>query len=291
MTSQIKTFLLLGLLSAVIIGMGGLVGGRTGLIVACGLALVMNIGSYWFSDSIVLRMYGARELSPSEAPWLHQIVEDLARRAGVPKPRICSIPEEAPNAFATGRDPEHGVVAVTDGILRILSPEELRGVLAHEMAHIANRDILIQTIAGVMGSVIVMLANMLQFTAFFGGNRSNDEEGGGTSPLAAIALAILAPIAASLIQMAISRSREYLADETGAQLCGQPLALAGALHKLSGAAGALPLHSGNACTEQMFIVKPAFGFGGSMNNLFSTHPPIEERIQRLVDMNRTGQYR
>lgn len=290
MTSQIKTILLLGLLSAVIIGMGGLVGGRTGLVIACGLALVMNIGSYWFSDSIVLRMYGARELSPSEAPWLHQIVEDLARRAGVPKPRICSIPEEAPNAFATGRDPEHGVVAVTDGILRILSPEELRGVLAHEMAHIANRDILIQTIAGVMGSVIVMLANMLQFTAIFGGNRNSDGESGGTSPLAAIVLAILAPIAASLIQMAISRSREYLADETGARLCGQPLALAGALHKLSGAAGALPLHSGNACTEQMFIVKPVFGFGGSMNNLFSTHPPIEERIQRLVDMNRTGQY-
>lgn len=290
MTSQLKTVLLLGLLSAVIIGMGGLVGGRTGLVIACGLALVMNIGSYWFSDSIVLRMYGARELSPAEAPWLHQIVEDLARRAGVPKPRICSIPEEAPNAFATGRDPEHGVVAVTDGILRILSPEELRGVLAHEMAHIANRDILIQTIAGVMGSVIVMLANMLQFAAIFGGNRSNDGEGG-TNPLAAIAMAILAPIAASLIQMAISRSREYLADETGARLCGQPLALAGALHKLSGAAGALPLHSGNACTEQMFIVKPVFGFGGGMNNLFSTHPPIEERIQRLVDMNRTGQYR
>lgn len=291
MTSQLKTVFLLGLLSAVIIGMGGLVGGRTGLVIACGLALVMNIGSYWFSDSIVLRMYGARELSPAEAPWLHQIVEDLARRAGVPKPRICSIPEEAPNAFATGRDPEHGVVAVTDGILRILSPEELRGVLAHEMAHIANRDILIQTIAGVMGSVIVMLANMLQFAAIFGGNRSNDGEGGGTNPLAAIAMAILAPIAASLIQMAISRSREYLADETGARLCGQPLALAGALHKLSGAAGALPLHSGNACTEQMFIVKPVFGFGGGMNNLFSTHPPIEERIQRLVDMNRTGQYR
>lgn len=290
MTSQLKTVLLLGLLSAVIIGMGGLVGGRTGLVIACGLALVMNIGSYWFSDSIVLRMYGARELSPAEAPWLHRIVEDLARRAGVPKPRICSIPEEAPNAFATGRDPEHGVVAVTDGILRILSPEELRGVLAHEMAHIANRDILIQTIAGVMGSVIVMLANMLQFAAIFGGNRNNDGEGG-TNPLAAIAMAILAPIAASLIQMAISRSREYLADETGARLCGQPLALAGALHKLSGAAGALPLHSGNACTEQMFIVKPVFGFGGGMNNLFSTHPPIEERIQRLVDMNRTGQYR
>lgn len=291
MTSQIKTFLLLGLLSAVIIGMGGLVGGRTGIIIACGLALLMNVGSYWFSDTIVLRMYNARELSREEAPWLHQIVENLARNAGVPKPRICTIPEEAPNAFATGRDPEHGVVAVTEGILRILSPEELRGVLAHEMAHIANRDILIQTIAGVMGSVIVMLANMLQFAAFFGGNRNSEEGEGGTSPLAGILMAILAPIAASLIQMAISRSREYLADETGARLCGQPLALAGALHKLSGASGALPLHSGNACTEQMFIVKPVFGFGGSMNNLFSTHPPIEERIQRLVDMNRTGQYR
>ncbi|HJA78536.1 zinc metalloprotease HtpX [uncultured Desulfovibrio sp.] len=291
MTSQIKTILLLGLLSAVIIGLGGLVGGRSGIIIACVLALLMNVGSYWFSDSIVLRMYRARELSRDEAPWLHQIVENLARNAGIPKPRICSIPEDAPNAFATGRDPEHGVVAVTEGILRILSPEELRGVLAHEMAHIANRDILIQTIAGVMGSVIVMLANMLQFAAFFGGNRSNEDGEGGTSPLAGIVLAILAPIAASLIQMAISRSREYLADETGARLCGQPLALAGALHKLSGASGALPLRSGNACTEQMFIVKPVFGFGGSMNNLFSTHPPIEERIQRLVDMNRTGQFR
>ena len=287
MTSQLKTVLLLGLLSAVIIGMGGLVGGRTGLVIACGLALVMNIGSYWFSDSIVLRMYGARELSPEEAPWLHRIVEDLARRAGVPKPRICTIPEEAPNAFATGRDPEHGVVAVTDGILRILSPEELRGVLAHEMAHIANRDILIQTIAGVMGSVIVMLANMLQFAAIFGGSRSNDGEGGGTNPLAAIVMAILAPIAASIIQMAISRSREYLADETGARICGQPLALAGALHKLGVASGQIPMQNGNPSTEQMFIVSPLFGFGGgSMANLFSTHPPLEERIARLQEMSR-----
>ena len=291
MTSQLKTAMLLGLLSAIIIILGGLMGGRTGVIFAFGLAVIMNVGSYWYSDKIVLSMYSARELSPEEAPYLHQIVEELAARAGIPKPRVCIVPEEAPNAFATGRNPEHGVIAVTDGIMRILSPEELRGVIAHEMAHIANRDILIQTIAGVMGSVIVMLANMMQFTAFFGGSRGNDNEGGGTSPLAAIFMAILAPIAASLIQMAISRSREYLADETGASLCGQPLALAGALHKLSGAAGALPLRSGNACTEQMFIVKPVFGFGGSMDNLFSTHPPIEERIQRLVDMSRTGQYR
>ena len=185
MTSQLKTLLLLAALTGIIIVIGGMVGGRTGIMIAFVIAMVMNVGSYWFSDSIVLRMYGARELSRSEAPWLHQIVESLAQRAGVPKPRICSIPEEAPNAFATGRDPEHGVIAVTDGILRILSPEELRGVLAHEMAHIANRDILIQTIAGVMASAIVTLANILQFSAIFGGNR---DENGNSNPLAALVL-------------------------------------------------------------------------------------------------------
>ena len=227
MTSQIKTVLLLALLSAIIIMLGGLMGGRTGVIFAFGLALIMNVGSYWYSDKIVLSMYRARELAPEEAPYLHKIVEELSRNAGIPKPRICVVPEEAPNAFATGRNPENAVVAVTDGIMRLLSPEELRGVLAHEIGHIVNRDILIQTIAGVMGSAIVTLANIFQFTAIFGGNR--DEEGGGTNPIAAIALALLAPMAAGLIQMAISRSREYLADDTGAALCGQPLALAGAL--------------------------------------------------------------
>ena len=261
-----------------------MLGGRTGIIIAFGLALVMNVGSYWYSDKIVLSMYHARELAPEEAPYLHQIVEELSRNAGIPKPRVCVIPEEAPNAFATGRDPQHAVVAVTEGIMRILTPQELRGVVAHEIGHIVNRDILIQTIAGVMASAIVTLANIFQFTAIFGGNR--DEEGGG-NPIAGLVLALLAPIAASLIQMSISRSREYLADDTGAALCGQPLALAGALHKLGVASGSIPMQSGNPSTEQMFIVSPLFGNGG-MARLFSTHPPLEERIQRLQAMARQG---
>lgn len=281
MTSQIKTILLLALLSAIIIMLGGLMGGRTGVIFAFGLALLMNVGSYWYSDKIVLSMYRARELAPEEAPYLHKIVEELAHNAGIPKPRICVVPEEAPNAFATGRNPENAVVAVTDGIMRLLSPEELRGVLAHEIGHIVNRDILIQTIAGVMGSAIVTLANIFQFTAIFGGNR--DEEGGGANPIAAIALALLAPMAAGLIQMAISRSREYLADDTGAALCGQPLALAGALQKLGMASGQIPMQEGNPSTEQMFIVTPMYAHGG-MASLFSTHPPLEERIRRLREM-------
>ena len=284
MTSQLKTAMLLGLRSAIIIILGGLMGGRTGVIFAFGLAVIMNVGSYWYSDKIVLSMYSARELSPEEAPYLHQIVEELAARAGIPKPRVCIVPEEAPNAFATGRNPENAVVAVTDGIMRLLSPQELRGVIAHEIGHIVNRDILIQTIAGVMASAIVTLANILQFSAIFGGNR---DENGNSNPLAALVLAILAPIAASLIQMAISRSREYLADDTGAALCGQPLALAGALHRLGQASGQIPMHQGNPSTEQMFIVTPLFGNGG-MARLFSTHPPLEERIARLQAMARHG---
>ena len=284
MTSQLKTAMLLGLLTAIIIILGGLMGGRTGVIFAFGLAVIMNVGSYWYSDKIVLSMYSARELSPEEAPYLHQIVEELAARAGIPKPRVCIVPEEAPNAFATGRNPENAVVAVTDGIMRLLSPQELRGVIAHEIGHIVNRDILIQTIAGVMASAIVTLANILQFSAIFGGNR---DENGNSNPIAALVLAILAPIAASLIQMAISRSREYLADDTGAALCGQPLALAGALHRLGQASGQIPMHQGNPSTEQMFIVTPLFGNGG-MARLFSTHPPLEERIARLQAMARHG---
>lgn len=282
MTSQIKTMLLLALLSAIIIVLGGLIGGRSGVIIAFGLALVMNVGSYWYSDKIVLSMYNARELAPDEAPFLHEIVGELARNAGAPKPRICVIPEAAPNAFATGRDPEHAVVAVTDGIMRMLSPEELRGVVAHEMGHIVNRDILIQTVAGVMASAIVTLANIFQFSAIFGGNR--DGEGGGNA-LGGIVLALLAPMAAGLIQMAISRSREFLADETGARLCGQPLALAGALYKLGQASGQFPMRNGNPSTAEMFIVAPLFSRDGSVARLFSTHPPLEERIARLRGMS------
>lgn len=283
MTSQLKTLLLLGLLSGLMIVLGGMLGGRTGVIIALFFAVAMNVGSYWYSDRIVLSMYGARELAEEDAPALHAVVAELAHNAGVPKPRVCVVPEEAPNAFATGRDPEHGVVAVTEGIMRLLTLEELKGVLAHEMGHIANRDILIQTIAGVIGSAIVGIANMLQFSAIFGGfSRDDDERGGG---LSALLLAFLAPIAASLIQMAISRSREYLADDTGARLCGRPGYLADALQKLSTWNAQIPMSRGNASTAEMFIVAPLFG--GGMASLFSTHPPIEERIARLRAMDRS----
>ena len=280
MSSQIKTALLLGLLTALILIVGQSLGGRSGLVVAFVLALVMNLGSYWFSDSIVLSMYRARELAPSDAPALHAMVEELARNAGLPKPRVMLIPQEAPNAFATGRDPEHGVVAVTEGILRTLSPEELRGVLAHEMGHILNRDILVQSIAAVLGGAVVMLANMAQMAALFGFGRRDDEDGG-PGLLGGLLMAILAPIAATLIQMAISRSREYLADATGARLSGTPLALAGALYKLDNAARQIPMQASPA-TENLFIVNPFSGM--SMATLFSTHPPTEERIRRLREM-------
>jgi heat shock protein HtpX len=278
-TSNFRAFLFLALLSGIIIFLGGLMGGRTGVIIALGLALVMNAGSYWYSDRIVLSMYRARELEAYEAPALHRMVEELARTAGIPKPRICVIPEEAPNAFATGRDPQHGVVAVTEGIMRLLSPEELNGVLAHEIGHIANRDILIQTVAGVMASAIVSIANIMQFTALFGGGRGDGEGGGSGNVLAALLMAMLAPLAAALIRMALSRSREYLADETGAAVSGRPLALAGALAKLQAANQRLPMRRGNPSTENMFIVSPFSG--ASFASLFSTHPPVEERIARL----------
>ena len=278
--------MLLALLSALIIVLGGFLGGRTGIVIAFGLALLMNVGSYWYSDRIVLRMYNARELAESAAPMIYAMVRDLAAQARVPMPRICVVPEQAPNAFATGRDPDHSVIAVTEGIVRLLSPNELKGVLAHEMAHIANRDILIQTVAGVMASTIVSIANFMQFAAIFGMGRGSDEEGGGSNPLMAIMLAILAPIAASLIQFAISRSREYLADATGAQFCGQPLALASALEKLQSWNKQIPMQSGNPTTAEMFIVAPLFG--GGMARLFSTHPDINDRVARLRAM--AGQF-
>lgn len=284
MTSQLKTLLLMAGLSAVLIVMGSALGGRQGIVIALVFAVIMNIGSYWFSDKIVLSMYRAQELAPEDAPMVHQIVEELAQRAGVPKPRLFIVPQEAPNAFATGRDPEHGVIAVTDGIMRLLPPEQLRGVLAHEMAHIAHRDILIQTVAGVLGSAITAIANMLQFSMIFGGSR--DEEGN-SNPLAAIAMMILGPLAATLIQMAISRRREYMADAAGAEYCGDPLALAGALNNLDAYSRHIAMHA-NPATENMFIVSPLSG--DTMRRMFSTHPPMEERIANLQEMARTGRY-
>ena len=279
MTSQVKTFLLLGVLSALVIFLGGLLGGRIGIFIAFALAIIMNVGNYWYSDKIVLAIYHARETEYDDAPYIHDIVEDLARRAGLPKPKIYIIPEEAPNAFATGRDPEHAALAVTEGLLSAITPEQLRGALAHEMAHVKNRDILIQTTAAILGSAIVTLANIFQFTAIFGGNDRNN-----TNPFVAIILALLAPIAAALIQMAISRSREFLADETGARLCQDPLALAGALQTLAAKSGQIPLTAGNPSTSQLFIVQPQFALDAKVQNLFSTHPPLSERIERLQGM-------
>ncbi len=281
MTSNIRTAFLLMLLSAMIIFIGRAMGGSTGLVIAAGLALVMNVGSYWFSDKIVLAAYKARELSQEESPMLHRMVEDMANSAGIPKPRIFLIPDQSPNAFATGRNPEHAVVGVTEGLLRLLSPDELRGVVAHELGHIANRDILVQSIAGVLATVIMYLANMMQWAAIFGGGRSDGESNNG-GIIGTLAIALLAPIAASLVQFAISRSREYLADESGARICGNPKSLASALGKLTTYAEQRPMTNGNQGTAHMFIVNPFSG--RKVRSLFSTHPPVEERIKRLMEM-------
>ena len=279
MTSQFKTALLMILMTVLVVSLGAAMGGRAGLFLAFAFAIVMNVGSYWFSDKIVLGIYKAKELEPYDAPMLHGMVEELAQKAGLPKPKIYLVPQEAPNAFATGRDPEHAAVAVTDGILKLLSPNELKGVLAHEMGHIANRDILIQTVVAAMASCITLLAHIMRFGAIFGGR---DSRGAG---LGVLVMAILAPIAALLIQMGISRSREYLADSTGAKLSGAPQALASALGKLSAYAQKVPMQAQES-TAHMFIVSPLTG--KSFSSLFSTHPPVEERIARLEEMQKNG---
>jgi len=244
------------------------------------LAAAMNFFSYWYSDKIVLRMYNAQEVTPQEMPELYGMVAELAREAQAPMPRVYIIPQETPNAFATGRNPENAAVAVTQGILRLLTPTELKGVLAHEMGHVINRDILIQSIAATLGGAIIVLADMARFAAIFGMGRQ-DEEGGGGNILTTLLFTILAPIAAMVIQMAISRSREYIADETGARLCGNPESLASALEKLAYGNQRIPMQA-NPATENMFIVSPLTG--GGLMSLFSTHPPIEERIARLRAM-------
>jgi heat shock protein HtpX len=250
-------------------------------VIAFVMAVVMNVGSYWFSDSIVLKMYGAREVPESEAPRLHAIVRRLATAAGTPMPKVCVIPGDSPNAFATGRNPEHAAVAATEGILRMLPEDELEAVLAHEMGHVRNRDILIGTVAATLAGAIMMVARMAQFAAIFGGgSRDRDGEGGGA--LGMLLMAIVAPLGAMLIQMAVSRSREYLADATGAKLCGNPLALARALQRISGAAENVPLESAGPATAHLFIVNPLSA--GGIAGLFSTHPPVEERVARLRAM-------
>ncbi len=285
--NQFRTFILMLVLTVLFILVGTAIGGRSGAVYAFIFAALMNFFSYWFSDKIVLRMYGAKEISQSEAPELYGIVSELTSKASLPMPKVYIMENDTPNAFATGRNPEHAAVAVTTGILRILSKDELMGVIGHELSHIQHRDILISTIAATMAGAISILATMARWGAIFGGFRSDDEEGGGGGNiLVVLVVSIFASIAAMLIQMAISRSREYLADEGGAHLA-HPLSLARALGKLEVAAQKIPMQA-NPSTAHMFIVNPLRG--GGVLSLFSTHPPIEERIAKLEEMARTGRF-
>ena len=280
-----RTTILLAVLTVLLIWIGDMLGGRQGAIIALLLAGGMNFFSYWFSDKIVIKIYGGQEVSAQDDPELYGLVQDLAQRAGLPMPKVYVLPQDTPNAFATGRNPEHAAVAVTDGIRRILTKRELAGVLGHELSHVKNRDILVSTIAATLAGAIGYLAQMAQFAMFFGGNRDRDDEGGGGNIIGLIVMMIVAPIAAMLIQMAVSRSREYGADEGGAKVTGDPLALASALRKLQMGAQNIPLEVNNAtanATAHMFIVNPLTGHG--LASLFSTHPPMEERIARLEAM-------
>jgi len=279
MSNTLKTTFLLALMTALLLWIGQALGGSQGLVLALVMAAAMNIGSWWFSDRIVLRMYGARELSQSDAPDLYSIVHELALSAGMPMPRLYMVPSEAPNAFATGRSPEHAAVAVTQGIMRMLSRAELRAVLAHELSHVRNRDTLISAIAATLAGVIMMVARMAQFGAMFGGMRRDDREG--ASGLELLVMIVVAPLAAMLIQMAVSRSREYQADASGAHISHSPNDLASALEKIASASGRLTLPAGPA-TAHLWIVNPLHG--SWIANLFSTHPPVEERIRRLRAM-------
>lgn len=276
MTSMIKTGMLMAALTAVFMVAGQLLGGNSGMMFALVMAIGMNFFAYWYSDTMALKMSGAREVSPAEAKELHTTVAMLASRAGLPKPRVYIIHQDTPNAFATGRNPEHAAVAVTTGLMNILKHDELEGVLAHELGHIKNRDILISSIAATMAGAISYMASMAQWAMIFGGGRSDDDDGGGI--IGSLLMMFLAPLAASLIQMAISRSREFQADATGAAICGHPMSLATALQQLENYNRRRPMEV-NPATAQMYIVNPLAG--GNFANLFSTHPPIAERIQRL----------
>jgi heat shock protein HtpX len=279
--NRIKTTFLLTSLTLLLVLMGRAIGGQSGMLIAFMLAAGMNFISYWHSDKLVLKMYRAREIFEADNPAFYNIIVRLAQRAGLPMPRVFIIPTESPNAFATGRNPQNAAVAATEGIIRLLSAEELEGVMAHELAHVQNRDTLIGTVAATLAGAIAMLGNMLQWAAIFGGGHRDDEEGGGGF-LGGLALAIIAPLAAMLIQMAVSRSREFLADASGAKICGNPLALAGALNKLQHASQIRPMEGATPATSHLFIVNPLTG--GSLAKLFSTHPPMEERVARLQAM-------
>jgi heat shock protein HtpX len=282
MKNTLKTFVLLAGLTALLMAIGSAVGGRNGLMIALVFAGLMNFVGYWFSDKIALSMSGAQQVSESEAPDFHRMVRELCRRADLPMPRLYVIPSATPNAFATGRNPEHSAVAVTSGIMNILNRDELEGVVAHELAHIKNRDILISSVAAMIAGAISQLAHMAQWAMMFGGmSRDRDQEEGGGSLLGGLAMMIVGPIAAMLIQMAISRSREYQADAVGAQICGRPLSLANALLKLENGNHRFPMDV-NPAQAQMYIVNPLTA--GGIAQLFSTHPPMAERVKRLQDL-------
>ena len=279
MMNTMKTGLLMVLMTVLVMAVGSAFG-RQGMYIAGAIALVGNVFSYWFSDKIVLTMYRAKEVAPEEAPGLHSIVDQLAANAGLPKPKVCIIPSEAPNAFATGRNPKHAVVAVTEGAMRILSPHELEGVLAHELAHVQDRDMLISTIVAVMAGAVMMMATMLRWGLMFGGFGGRNSRGG--NPLALLAMAILAPVAAVLIQLAVSRAREYEADAQGARIAGSSDGLASALEKLAFSSARVRMAGAGPSTAHLFIVNPLSGTG--LAGLFSSHPPTEERVRRLRSM-------
>ena len=281
MGNGLKTALLLGLLSGVLLVIGELAGGANGLVIAFAFAAVMNFASYWFSDKMVLRMYRAQEVGPGHP--LYQVTERLARQGGLPMPKVYIIPDDSPNAFATGRNPEHAAVAATEGILRVLSEHELEGVIAHELAHVKHRDILISSVAATMAAAIMMLGRMAMYAGLFAGNGRNEREGSSSNPIAMLAMIVLAPLAAMLIQGAISRSREFDADAGGARIAGNPYGLADALRKIDAVSKQVPMDA-NPATAHMFIIKP-FSAGGLMS-LFSTHPSTEARIQALLSGRR-----
>ena len=281
MTNGLKTALLLGLLSGLLLVIGELAGGANGLMIAFVLAAIMNFVSYWFSDKMVLRMYHAQEVGQGHP--LYQITERLARQGGLPMPKVYIIPDSSPNAFATGRNPEHAAVAATEGILKVLDERELEGVIAHELAHVKHRDILISSVAATIAAAIMMFGRMAMYAGLFAGNGRNEREGSSSNPIALLAMMILAPIAAMLIQGAISRSREFAADAGGARMVGNPYGLADALRKIDAVSKRVPLDA-NPATAHMFIIKPFSG--GGLMSLFSTHPPTEARIQALLQGTR-----
>jgi len=278
-TNYFKTAVLLGVMTGLILVVGRALGGQQGMLLALIFAGVMNFVSYWFSDKIVLKMYRGREVSPAEAPRFHAIVDRLIARADLPKPKLYILPGDSPNAFATGRNPAHAAVAATEGVMKLMTDEEFEGVIAHELGHVKNRDILISSVAATIAGAITFLATMARWGALFGGYGGNDRERGGGNIITLLLTAILAPIAAMVVQMAISRSREFAADATGAQIAGQPYGLAKALEKLDGYSKRLPMEATQA-TAHMFIVAPFTG--SAITNLFSTHPPIAERVRRLL---------